>query len=449
MRGSRSPRRSGPGRRCGGLVVLGLGGALVLLGCAGGARGLASGPRGGERDLPPAEALARRPAHLLLVAIPGLVPEHYLPAPGVVPLAPHLADLAEAGLAVETLRPVFPPASLPALVSLVTGRTPAAHGATSLRPLGRDGIESARPLAASAVEGETLWQAVTRAGAAAAAFDWPGTGGSPVAQSPAAGAAEERGADRDAALVEAACALAGGPSPPRLLGLVLGGAGLARDLAPPGSRAARAAIAAADGRVGDLVRCLGRAGRLAASTIVVTGDHGALPVHTAVRPNVVLAAVGLVTARRHEVLSWQALARSNGGSAFVYAEDADGALLARRALEAAARETAAFRIVSAQEMLARGADPQAWFGLDAAPGWVFDDAVDGARLAPALQRGAGGYAPAEPRMATGLVAWGAGLRPALRVPELRQIDVAPTLALLLDVPLASAEGRALAGVVQP
>jgi hypothetical protein len=384
-----------------------------------------------------------------VIAIPGLAPEHYLPAPGVAPIAPQLAALAEAGLAVESLRPVFPPASLPALVSLVTGRAPAGHGAISLQPLGRAGLAPPQPLAASAVEGETLWQAVSRAGAAAAAFDWPGTAGSPAAQAPGAGAPSERGAGRDAALVEAACALAAGPSPPRLLGLVLSEAGVARGAAPPGSRAMQTAIAGADAGVGRLVACLRQAGRLATSAIVVAGDHGSLPVHTAVRPNAVLAAVGLVTARGPEVLSWEALARSNGGSAFVYARDADGALLARRALEEAARETAAFRVVSAQEMLARGADPEAWFGLDAAPGWAFDDAVDGARLAPALARGAGGYPPSEPRMATGLVAWGAGLRPALRVPELRQIDVAPTLALLLGVPLDSAEGSALAGVVQP
>jgi len=418
--------------------------ALAALGCASGPRGLAA--RGEPAALP---AAARRPEHLVLVAIPGLAPEHYLPAPGSPALAPQLAALAEAGVAVEELRPVFPPASLPALVSLVAGRAPASHGAISPRPVEATGVGAPRPLAASGVAGETLWQAVSRKGGAAAAFDWPGTDGSSLAQAPAAGAPAEPGAARDAALVDAACQLAAGPSPPRLLGLVLAGGEVARLAAPPGSRAADAAIAAADAQVGRLVGCLRRAGRLATSAIVVAGDHGALPVHTAVRPNVVLAAVGLVTPSGERVVGWRALARSNGGSAFVYAQEEDDALLARRALEDAARETGAFRVVSAQEMLARGADPQAWFGLDAAPGWLFEDGVAGARLVPASQRSAGGYAPGEPRMATGLVAWGAGLRPAVRVPELRQIDVAPTLALLLGVPLEQAEGAALAGVLQP
>jgi hypothetical protein len=420
---------------------------LSLSGCAGGRRALAP-PAADGHELPPATALARRPAQLFLIAIPGLAPEHYLPPPGAPALAPRIAALGEAGVAAETVRPVFPPDTLPVLVSLVTGRTPAGHGAISPRPVEATGIAAPRPLAASAIEGETLWQAVSRTGAAVA-FDWPGTAGSPAAQAPAADAPGEPGAARDAALVDAACALAAGPSPPRLLGLVLAQAGLVRESAPAGSRAADAAVAAADAQVGRLVACLRNAGRLASAAIVVAGDHGALPVHTAVRPNAVLAQVGLVTARQAAVLSWSALARGNGGSAFVYAQRDEDALLARRALEEAARETGAFHVVSAQEMLARGADPQAWFGLDAAPGWVFEDGVAGPRLAPASQRSAGGYAPGEPRMATGLVAWGAGLRPALRIPELRQIDVAPTLALLLGVPLADAEGSALSGVVQP
>jgi hypothetical protein len=52
-------------------------------------------------------------------------------------------------------------------------------------------------------------------------------------------------------------------------------------------------------------------------------------------------------------------------------------------------------------------------------------------------------------MATGLVAWGAGLRAGVQVPALRQVDVAPILARLLGVALPDAEGRALEGVLQP
>lgn len=430
--------------------------AVVFAACAGG-HGPASSrpglaPGAAANGLPAADTLPRRPEHVILVAIPGLVAADYLPAPGTPAVAPQLAALADAGVAVETLQPVFPPATLPALVSLVTGRGPAEHGVVSARALGDEGLGAPLPVPASAIRGGTLWQAVAAAGGGVAALDWPATAGTTIAQPlpvDAAGA-EPLGAARDAAVVGAACSLLAGPSPPRLLLLGLSQTYVARASAPPGSRAAQRAMAGADAEVARLVACLRRAGRLDSTAIVVSGDHGTMPVHTVIHPNARLAEVGLVTLDRGpRVLSWRALARSNEGTAFVYAASAEDALLARRALEESARLAGAFRVVSAQELLARGADPEAWFGLDAAPGWVFDDAFVGVLVEPALQRAAGGYAPGEPRMATGLVAFGAGLRANVRVPEMRQIDVAPTLARLLDVPLPDAEGRALDGVLQP
>jgi arylsulfatase A-like enzyme len=248
--------------------------------------------------------------------------------------------------------------------------------------------------------------------------------------------------------VRVACDLLAGEAPPRLLLLRLSQTAAALAAAPPGSPGARAAVAGADAELGRLLSCLRRAGRLAGTALVVTGDHGAMPVHTAIRPNAKLAEVGLLTMDTRGVpVRWDAFARSNGGSAFVYAGDEDQALLARRALEEAAAESGgAFRVVSAREMVDRGADPQAWFGLDARPGWLFEDVVAAPLAVPATVASAGGYGSAEPRMATGLVAWGAGVRAGVRVPELRQIDIAPTLARWLGLSLEGAEGRALVGL---
>jgi hypothetical protein len=428
--------------------------AALLVACAGGRGPGAFAPATGPTRLPAGDALAARPEQLVLIAVPGLEAEHFLPAPGVSAAAPQLAALAEAGVAVEALQPVFPAATLPALVSLVTGRGPAGHGVLLDRALGDDGIAAPSPVPASAIRSDTLWQVVAATGAAVAAFDWPATGASTVAQSlppeAAGGDAAAPGAARDEALARASCALLTSPNPPRLLLLRLSQADVARAVAPPGSGAARSAIAGADAELARIVACLGRAGRLASTAIVVTGDHGAVPVHSMILPNARLAEVGLVTlGRSAQVLSWRAMARSNGGTAFVYARTAEDALLARRALDESARETGAFRVVSAQELLARDADPEAWFGLDAALGWVFDDGFAQSLIAPALQRAAGGYAPGEPRMATGLVAFGAGLRPRVRVPEMRQIDVAPTLARLLGVALTEPDGQVLLGVIEP
>jgi hypothetical protein len=147
------------------------------------------------------------------------------------------------------------------------------------------------------------------------------------------------------------------------------------------------------------------------------------------------------------VSGWRAIARSNGGTVFVYARDESAAVRARLALDAAAAESRAFRTVSAGEMIRVGADPGAWFGLEASPGFAFTDAADGPLQRVAPRRATGGYLPDRREMDTVFVAWGRGLRSGLRVPEMTQLDVAPTLAALLDVPLPSVEGRALVGLL--
>jgi hypothetical protein len=121
---------------------------------------------------------------------------------------------------------------------------------------------------------------------------------------------------------------------------------------------------------------------------------------------------------------------------------------ARRALAAEARRTRAFRVVSAEEMLRLGADPDAWFGLEAEPGFAFVDSPHAPPVRPAARRGAGGYLPHRPEMNAGFVAWGRGIRSGVRVPIMRQTDVAPTVARLLGLDLGEVEGRALVGALE-
>ena len=142
------------------------------------------------------------------------------------------------------------------------------------------------------------------------------------------------------------------------------------------------------------------------------------------------------------------ISRSNGGSAFVYARDERSAVEARRVLEENARRTGAFRVVAASEMSRLGADPEAWFGLEAAPGYAFGDEALGPRVAAAAVRSAGGYLPGAAETDVGFVAWGRGIRQGVRVPRMSQTDVAPTLARLLGVSLPEPDGRVLVGLLE-
>ena len=81
---------------------------------------------------------------------------------------------------------------------------------------------------------------------------------------------------------------------------------------------------------------------------------------------------------------------------------------------------------------------------------MFEDARRGARRsAPARARGVGRLPRrTTPAQRTGFVAFGRGVRRGLDVPRMTQLDVAPTLAALLGVPLEPTSGRALVGLLR-
>ncbi len=411
---------------------------------------------------------AGAPAQLVLVSVGGLTPERYRSDGGM----PALAALAAAGVAADGLDPVVPASPRAVHATLVSGVLPAEHGVIADRMIGERGLRRSETRHASLLKAPTLWQRVAEAGGTVAALDWPTTLGAEIetllpdvgperqgeswralaakAATPwiaarvreADPAVEVPGPARDQLLVDLAChALAGTP---RLVLLRLRGGEAALVAEGPRGPGVAAAFERVDHELGRLVDCSARAGRLADTVFVVVGDRALLPTHTAYRPNAALRGAGLIGAQGR----WKAISRSNGGSAFVYASDRRAALEARRLLEAAAGKTGAFRVISAEEMIRRQADPDAWFGLEAEPGFAFEDDRAGQALGPARQRGTGGYLREDASQRTGFVACGRGVRRGLEVPRMSLLDVAPTLAPLLGVTLERVPGRPLIGLLR-
>jgi hypothetical protein len=432
-------------------------------------------PHGEAEPKPaPKAELARPPARLVMVSVAGLSPDLYR---GAAPVMPGLAGRAAGGVVADAVRAVAPASAYPAHATLVTGRVPARHGIVSDRQLGDD---DALRSDASLLESPSLWKLAAEANLRVAALSWPTTVGAAIAWNvpdveprgrppswfaalagkakpevlalvKAAGGdrseAQLPGSARDAVLVDVACRLfaGAGGAPPQLLLLQLSQTRpvlAARGASAPETRAAFRAV---DDAIARLVACAGKD-----TAFAVMGDHGALPVHTVVSPNVVLAEAGLLTPsdRGPGLVAWTAVARSNGGSAFVYAKASQDALLARRALDQTAARSGAFRVVSADEMLALGADPDAWFGLEAEPGFLISDDVQGPLLRGTTARAGWGYLPSRREMDAGFVAFGTGIARGVRVPEMRQTDVAPTLAPLLALSLDRPDGRVLVGVLR-
>jgi hypothetical protein len=450
--------------------------AALATGCATGG--------GAERAgwKPPASGSPEPPKLVVLVTVAGMTPADVTPGPSAT--MPHVAALAASGVVADHVETVLPATPLPVHAALATGELPAKNEVTGEYAIGDHGLAVPAPADYGSPAGPTLWSVLGARGERVAALGWPGTDPeaaqlfanfpAPVPwagdtwprqlasrTSPALLASAQRlGADalpvafdgpaRDAAIVGLACELIRAPVRPRLLLVRLSGSLPPLLAEGPQSPAARAALTAIDGEIGRLVTCVSDAGLAAQTAFVVAGDAPVGSLHTVIEPNVALADAGLLVPNPKGGLSlvrWSAFARTNGGSALVYARTEDDALLARRALEDAAAATHAFHVLSADELYRHGADPEAWFGLEAAPGYGFGPASSGPLLHFAAEKGAAGYLAPPGGLGAGFVAAGAGVRSGVRIPTMRQIDVAPTVAALLGVTLGETEGRAIVGAL--
>ncbi len=92
----------------------------------------------------------------------------------------------------------------------------------------------------------------------------------------------------------------------------------------------------------------------------------------------------------------------------------------------------------------RQQDPHgADFWLSAAREYSFSDSSDGDNPILPLKSAAGthGYLPENADLKGTCVMWGAGIKPAAKVGEISNQDVAPTIARLLGVELPTATGK--------
>jgi hypothetical protein len=122
---------------------------------------------------------------------------------------------------------------------------------------------------------------------------------------------------------------------------------------------------------------------------------------------------------------------------------------ARDALAAyAKRYPGRFRILERADLDRAGADADALLGVEPTPGYVLDARLQEPFARPHARAAGHGYSPETPGMETALVMAGAGIRSGVRLPETRTIDIAPTVAALLGLPLPQAEGQPIAGALK-
>ncbi len=438
----------------------------------------------------PAAAQERPADHVILISIDGLRPEFYLEERWPAPM---IQRMAAEGAHAERVRGVTPTVTYPSHTTMVTGALPARHGITNNRPFEAGGESGLWFMVSDSIRVPAIWDAVAARGDVSAGVSWPVSARSAIDYNvpefwsvagregdltgPAAQTFALRAEVRPAGLLEEIEAESLGPFPdyywgynrsredavgdiaghliehyrPNLLVVHLNQTDYHQHAEGREGAEVRLGVASVDRAVARMVEAADRAGILDRTAFVVTGDHGFVDVDTRVSPNVWLVEAGLHEDRPDRG-EWRAAWHPAGGSAFLRLRDPnDTAALNRVRADLEALPPGVknlFRVVEKDELVARGADPDAVLALAAEPGVYLGGATGGPAITPG-SGGAHGYFPELDDVHTGFVAWGAGVAPGHTIPLMHLVDVAPTIAALLDLDFQAPDGVVRAGVVLP
>ena len=418
--------------------------------------------------------------HVIVVTVDGLKPESYL-APDAHGLhIPILRHLVSGGASSDGARSVFPSVTYPAHTSIASGVTPGRHGIVTNRafdPLERN--QEGWRWYAEDVKVPRLWDLATDAGYSSAVINWPVTVGARatylVPEVWRAGTLDDKklvralstpglldavgkafpGFDQrwteegfsDQGKTDVATYLIEKASP-NVLFLHLTEVDSAQHKRGLWSAEALAAIENSDRQLGRLLEATQRSGNTASTALIVASDHGFVDVSRLVRPGALLRQAGLVQLDdKGKVSGWSANILPNGGSLYVYLKDPQDPTLQAttlKVLEDKAREPEGGlgRVLRHEQIVAMGGDPDAFLALDAAPNTTFGAGYSGDYDAPISVKAMHGYDPERTDMRASLVLFGPTVAKG-QLSNARLVDIAPTVAGWLQLPLRGVDGKPL------
>jgi predicted AlkP superfamily pyrophosphatase or phosphodiesterase len=422
--------------------------------------------------------------HVVLVSVDGLAAD-YLEDPKAD--LPTLRMLRRIGASAEGMITTFPSVTWPAHTSLITGTRPRTHGILANTTYDRRTrqpvvyIGDPQLTKDQAVHVPTLYDAAHKSGLKTAAVIWPCTNGArsldwmipdssrpePHRQYTTPGLAKDLAAAgidisqlgswgwqsryalrRDRLYAQVACYLLENKHANLVLVHLVSTDGV-QHLFGPQTFAAYQAAAFEDGCIKQIWNTLQKPEFAPDSALFVVSDHGFAAYDKLIEPNVVLKNLGLIqVGAQDSVVARHAWAVPTGGSAFVYLFD-------EQAISRTEQIVAEFKKLAGVESVLRPAEftklglpdpsensemPQ--LILTTRPGFSFGDAITGEPLVDAGGRkGTHGHRPEPAYMHATFIAAGAGIKAGVKLKQIDNIDVAPTIARLLRVPLPSAEGR--------
>ncbi len=182
------------------------------------------------------------------------------------------------------------------------------------------------------------------------------------------------------------------------------------------------------------------------ATVIVLSDHGFVPVEREAAPQIILADEGLFDRHADGTRKLARLGAIHAGGSFAVYWLEPPTVQDKQALQRALRRIrdtgAVAEVLDRVQLEALGADPDAEFIWDAAPGFYFSDRFDG----PAVQasqkdHGTHGHLPSRPGLEASFVVRGAGITPGKNLGRVMLTQIAPTLAQLLGLPAGALRSK--------
>lgn len=365
--------------------------------------------------------------------------------PDVVRL-PALARVAAEGVRAGRLTPVFPANTFPGHVSLATGTYPDRHGIPDNVFLDREkGLYRYSP-DANWLDAEPMWIAAERQGVPVATYFWVGSESDWRGQGTRYRVAPFDGDRPEAEKVDQILAWLRLPPAerPRLVMSYWAGADEAGHHHGPDSAEVRSALAAQDAQLLRLLAGLDADGAWETTTLIIVSDHGMLERGENLDLAGALAEAGIEATVLGAAVAHVFL---KDPAQLAAAEQVAGALAHVRVFRGAdLPDSFRLRHPTRTGDLVVMADPP--YTLDRPPG--YEGVLMTVLQAFGASFGMHGYDPQLPEMGGVFMAMGRGISADLQLGEVRQIDVAATVAHLLDIdPPLQSEGRPIPGIGAP
>lgn len=430
----------------------------------------------------PGGAAADSPRALVLISVDGLKPDYVSRADEHGLKAPNLRGLARAGTSATGVHGALPTATYPSHTTIITGAAPARHGIVANHPF--DGAVKDLDVwyyYAEDIRVPTLWDAATQGGLVTGSVSWPVTVGATGirwnipeyaltrtpedvkitrgASTPGLMAELEKSAGpyltevadavkRDWARTRYAVEMIRRKQA-RFVTVHLAASDSLQHRHGPFAAPVLRALEEIDRMVGELRDAMRAVDPRAA--VCVVSDHGFSPVSQVLWLDAAFVKAGFITLKGREttveksgVTDWIARPWHAGGSAAIVLKDPRDAA-ARAKVKALLDTLAADPANGVAEVLDEdgirrlGGAPTASFWITMRAGFMVSATLQPSIVSVVSARGAHGYVPGLPEMASTFVIAGDGIAAGRDLGMIDMRSIAPTLARVLGVPFPSAE----------